>query len=59
MAKVGLVGAGCIGGATLLINPRLLRYPTQIAKASVRLLRCGYYGSLIACSYFVHFTSRQ
>jgi len=51
--KLGLLGVGTLGAVTLATNPKLLKHPTQLFLASLRLLRCGYYGSLILFSYYV------
>ena len=55
LLKLALVGAGCVGAATLALNPKLLKHPTQFFLAALRLMRCGFYGSLVLASYYVSF----
>ncbi len=59
VAKAGLLGAACIGGATLALNPQLLKHPSQWFFASIRLIRCGLYGSVVLCSYLVFVPRRD
>lgn len=57
VAKIGLLGATCIGAGAIISNPDLRHHPTQLLFASGRIFRCGFHGGIILLSYAVSFTT--